>query len=269
MMPLSDDLPTRRLQLFMLLLATAFMLGGWLVSRTDLNLDWMIGLNHSVTGIDPIWSFINQFGEASAALLLMLVLTRFSRHGSALSLKCFLIGSFLSPTLKSLFSHARPLGVLESGVIHTIGVPPVSANSMPSGHSMAAIATVTVLWLCIPHANKYKPYSLMLLFFGCLVAFSRIMVGAHWPADVLAGTGLGIFIVWLAVQWELRQPWTPYLQQTKFQWFLLICELGLVIYLLRAQVHTPAEQLAFDLIATVGAAGLMSRLSFLRKKGSA
>ena len=95
------------------------------------------------------------------------------------------------------------------------------------------------------------------------------MVGAHWPADVLAGTGLGIFIVWLAVHWELRQPWTPHLQQTKFQWCLLIFELGLVIYLLRAQVHTPAEQLAFDLIATVGAAGLMSRLSFLRKKGLA
>lgn len=268
-MPLSTDLPTRRLQLSMLFTAITFMLGGWLVSRTDLNLAWMIGLNRSVTGIDPIWSFINQFGEAGAAFLLMLVLTRFSRHGSALSLKCFLIGSLLSPALKSFFSHARPLGLLEPGVIHTIGVPPVSANSMPSGHSMAAIAAVTVLWLCIPHAYKYKPYSLMLLVFGCLVAFSRIMVGAHWPADVLAGTGLGMFIVWLAVQWELRQPWTPYLQQTKFQWCLLICELGLVIYLLRAQVHTPAEQLAFDLIATVGAAGLMSRLSFLRKKGLA
>ena len=47
-----------------------------------------------------------------------------------------------------------------------------------------------------------------------------------------------------------------------------IVELGLVIYLLRANVHTPAEQLAFDLIATVGVAGLMSRLSNLRKKVS-
>jgi undecaprenyl-diphosphatase len=228
----------------------------------------MIGLNRSVTGIDPIWSFINQFGEAGAALLLMLVLTRFSRHGSALSLKCFLIGSLLSPGLKSLFAHARPLSVLEPGLIHTIGMPAAAANAMPSGHSMTAIAAVTVLWLCIPQHHKFKPYSLLLFLFGSLVVLSRIMVGAHWPSDVLAGAGLGLLVVWLAWQWELRQPWTNYLQQTHFQWCLLVVELGLVIYLLRANAHTPAEQLAFDLIATVGVAGLMSRLSHLRKKVS-
>ncbi len=133
---------------------------------------------------------------------------------------------------------------------------------------MTAIAAVTVLWLCIPQHNKFKPYSLLLFVFGSLVVLSRIMVGAHWPSDVLAGAGLGLLVVWLAWQWELRQSWTNYLQQTSFQWCLLIVELGLVIYLLRANVHTPAEQLAFDLIATVGVAGLMSRLSHLRKKVS-
>jgi undecaprenyl-diphosphatase len=127
---------------------------------------------------------------------------------------------------------------------------------------------VTVLWLCVPHTSKFKPFSLLLLVFGVLVAMSRVMVGAHWPSDVLAGAGLGLLIVWFSLQWERRQPWTKYLQQHKLQWALLICELGLVVYLIRARVHTPAEQLAFDLIATVGIAGLMSRLSFLRKKES-
>ena len=70
------------------------------------------------------------------------------------------------------------------------------------------------------------------------------------------------------LQFVNDQSWSNYLLQTNFQWFLVIVELGLVIYLLRANVHTPAEQLAFDLIATVGVAGLMSRLSNLRKKVS-
>ena len=259
---------SHRFYLYLLILSTSFVLGGLLLAGTGLNLTAMLELNQAITGIDPVWSFLTQFGDGGAALLLMLVFTRFSRHGTALSLKCFLIGSLLSPGLKSLFAHARPLSVLEPGLIHTIGMTPVAANYMPSGHSMTAIATMTVLWLCVPHTSKFKPFSLLLLVFGVLVAMSRVMVGAHWPSDVLAGAGLGLLIVWFSLQWERRQPWTKYLQQHKLQWALLICELGLVVYLIRARVHTPAEQLAFDLIATVGIAGLMSRLSFLRKKES-
>ena len=44
-----------------------------------------------------------------------------------------------------------------------------------------------------------------------MVAFSRVVVGAHWPADVLAGLGLGIWIAWLAQRWEWWWSWTPYL----------------------------------------------------------
>jgi undecaprenyl-diphosphatase len=268
MMPLKTDSRTQRLNLYLLILSASFMLSGLLLAGSNYNREAMVILNQAGTGVDWFWSFLTQFGEGGAVLLLLLVFTRFTRHGSALSLKCFVIGSLLSPALKSLFAHARPLSVLEPGVIHSIGMPPVAANSMPSGHSMTAIAAVTVLWLCIPQHLKFKPYSLLLFVFGSLVVLSRIMVGAHWPSDVLAGAGLGLLVVWLAWQWELRQSWTNYLQQTSFQWCLLIVELGLVIYLLRANVHTPAEQLAFDLIATVGVAGLMSRLSHLRKKVS-
>jgi len=160
----------------------------------------------------------------------------------------------------------RPLGVIQDGLLNSIGQPAASANSMPSGHSMTAIAAVTLLCLCLPAASKFKPIAALLVMFGSLVALSRIMVGAHWPSDVLAGGGLGILIVWLAVQWEQFQPWSNYLKQPKSQWGLMLCELGLVIYLFRLHAETPASQLAFDVIATLGIAGLMSRLSLLRKK---
>jgi membrane-associated phospholipid phosphatase len=265
MMPLTNDTHMRRLSSRLLILSVSFFLGGVLLSTLPLNQEWMVILNHMVTGADPFWSFLTQFGEGGAALLLLLVFTRFSPNGTALSLKCFLIGSLASPLLKSWFSHPRPLGVLEPGLIHTIGLPATAANAMPSGHSMTVVAAVTLLGLCLPSGGKYKIIFWAMALFGAAVALSRIMVGAHWPSDVIAGAGLGWLVVALAHEWEMRQAWEPRLRTRVAQYVLLLAETGLVIYLFLASTHTPSERLAFDLMATVGIAGALSRLSKLRQ----
>jgi undecaprenyl-diphosphatase len=226
----------------------------------------MLVLNHAVTGIDPFWSFLTQFGEGGAALLLLLVFTRFTRHGTALSLKCFLIGSLLSPLLKSWFSHPRPLVVLEPGVIHTIGVPAAAANALPSGHSMTVVAAVTLLCLFLPSGKKFKWLGLVMALFAALVVLSRVMVGAHWPSDLIAGAGVGWMVVALAQEWESRHAWEPRLRTRWAQIGLLLAEIALVTYLFMATTHTPAERLAFDLIATVGIAGALSRFAKLRQQ---
>jgi membrane-associated phospholipid phosphatase len=228
----------------------------------------MLVLNHAVAGIDPVWSFLTQFGEGGAALLLLLVFTRFTRHGTALSLKCFFIGSLLSPLLKSWFSHPRPLGVLEPGVIHTIGVPAAAANALPSGHSMTVVAAVTLLCLLLPPGGKFKLLGLVMAVFATLVVLSRVMVGAHWPSDLIAGAGVGWMVVAVAQEWESRQAWQPRLQTRWAQIALLLAEIALVTYLFLATTHTPAERLAFDLIATVGIAGALSRFTKLRQQSA-
>ncbi|MFM7801224.1 MAG: phosphatase PAP2 family protein [Limnohabitans sp.] len=226
----------------------------------------MLALNRSVTGIDPIWSFLTQFGEGGAALLLLLVCMRFTSHGTALTLKCFLMGSLLSPLLKALFSHPRPLGVLEPGLIHAIGVPASAANAMPSGHSMTAVVAVTLLCLYLPSGRKFKFLGFLLAIFAALVVLSRVMVGAHWPSDLIAGAGAGWMVVAIAQAWESRQRWEPRLQTRWAQIALLLTVLGLVTYLFMATTHTAAERLAFDLIATVGIADALSRLTQLRRR---
>jgi len=226
----------------------------------------MIWLNHLTPGVDPLWSFLTQFGEGGAALLLLLVFTRFSRIGTAVSLKVFLLGSLLSPALKAWVASPRPLGVFDAGLINTIGNPPASANSMPSGHSMTVFAAVAVLCLCFSLKGKRWPLAVLLALFATLVAVSRVMVGAHWPADVLAGAGLGLLAAWLALAWENLRPWQPYLQTRTAHGCLLLTEVVLVGYLLSAATATSAERLAFDLIATVGIAGALSRLSFIRRQ---
>jgi len=268
MMPLTHDTQMRRLNLRLFILSTCFFLGGVLLSTSVFNQVWMLLLNHLVSGVDPAWSFLTQFGEGGAALLLLLVFTRFSRQGTALSLKCFLIGSLASPLLKSWFAHPRPLGVMEPGLIHTIGMPAAAANAMPSGHSMTVVAAATLLILCLPSGRKFKWLSLLVALFASMVALSRIMVGAHWPSDVIAGAGVGWMVVVMAREWEWRQAWEQRLQTRWAQIGLLLTELGLVTYLFMATTHTHSERLAFDLIATVGIAGALSRWSHLRQQSA-
>ena len=104
--------------------------------------------------------------------------------------------------------------------------------------------------------------------FATLVVLSRVMVGAHWPSDLIAGAGVGWMVVAVAQEWESRQAWQPRLQTRWAQIALLLAEIALVTYLFLATTHTPAERLAFDLIATVGIAGALSRFTKLRQQSA-
>jgi membrane-associated phospholipid phosphatase len=53
------------------------------------------------------------------------------------------------------------------------------------------------------------------------IAVSRIAVGAHWPADVLVGGGLGLMVGWLA--WRFPFPW-PTKKEFAFPWLPVLLE---------------------------------------------
>jgi hypothetical protein len=254
-----------RLTFLLWLCSGVFLVCGLCLFFSPLNLQAMLWLNHLTPGLDGFWSFITQFGEGGAALLWLLVITRFSPGGNAVSLKVFLLGSLLSPLLKSWVASPRPLGVIQAGLLNSIGQPPSGSNSMPSGHSMTVFAAMAVIFLSYRFKARHWPVAVLLALLAALVALSRVMVGAHWPADVLAGAGAGLALAWLAWRWESLQAWQPQLQTRNAQWCLLLTEAILTVYLLSASTVTSAERLAFDLIATVGIAGAVSRWLFIRR----
>ncbi len=96
-------------------------------------------------------------------------------------------GSGLVASLvKNAFGRARPEH-LSPGAVFELHPFAFSAKfaSFPSGHSTTAGATAMVLALLFPALRR------PILAAGALVAVSRILLDAHFPADVIAGFGFG------------------------------------------------------------------------------
>lgn len=66
-------------------------------------------------------------------------------------------------------------------------------SSFPSGHTLVVAAFATAIVLCV---NRVWPPArglalLAAISWICLVAFSRLVLGVHWPTDVLAAACIG------------------------------------------------------------------------------
>ena len=78
---------------------------------------------------------------------------------------------------------------------------PMRGNSFPSGHAANNFAMATVV------ALFYRRWGWLAFLPASIVAYSRIYVGSHWPADVLvscflgAGTALAV-VAGLAAVWR-------------------------------------------------------------------
>jgi undecaprenyl-diphosphatase len=101
------------------------------------------------------------------------------------------IGVVISLTLKAVFQRARP------ALAPLVGA---AGYSFPSGHSMNAMVFYSAIaYLALRYATQ-RPASLLVVVLSAVVVlavgFSRVYLGVHYPADVLAGYAVGA--CWLA-----------------------------------------------------------------------
>ena len=114
----------------------------------------------------------------------------------------YLLDGLLLGILKPLLDFPRPPLALPLDSVHIVGIAEYH-HSLPSGHSSFAMLTVASLW---PILNRWWRMAgvLSALWVGC----SRVSLGAHFPADVLAGflSSLAVvLLVYTAVQTLIRR----------------------------------------------------------------
>lgn len=92
----------------------------------------------------------------------------------------------LYKVIKSLAARARPCAVSTTIVLSTA---PLDQYSFPSGHTMHAVAFSMI-------ATAHHPeFAWALVPLSCLIAMSRVVIGLHYPTDVLAGGMIGAYVV--------------------------------------------------------------------------
>lgn len=72
-------------------------------------------------------------------------------------------------------------------------IPPLDHYSFPSGHTLHAVSFSTV---AIAH---YSELAWLLVPFSLLVAASRVVLGLHYPSDVLVAIALGLGLGYVSI----------------------------------------------------------------------
>lgn len=153
------------------------------------------------TGAAP-WPALTVLGDTVVALALFGPLAvRRPQLLWALALSA-LITALVVHGIKPLLLYPRPPAVLAPDAITVIG-PAYMRKAFPSGHTATVFVAAGLVWM---HLQSLRLRMFALVMAVC-VGLSRIVVGVHWPLDVLAGSAIGWLSAyagsWLAVRWPL------------------------------------------------------------------
>lgn len=94
-------------------------------------------------------------------------------------------GGLVTTLLKHVTCRARPF-LPEAGAFHPPFCLQSGMDSFPSGHSALAFAIAAIL------AGSYPRLSPLCYLAATMVGMSRVVVGVHYPSDVLAGAAIGL-----------------------------------------------------------------------------
>lgn len=196
-----------------------------------------LNLFHAINGLSPgvpqwLQLAITDLGHGSTLGTIVLICLLRRPELMPQVLTASLLSMILVPLLKQYFDAPRPAATLD--FLYIVGETRLH-HSFPSGHSTSAFLFAgTLLMVMQDKKSKWA-----LLMGASMVALSRILVGAHWPVDVLAGALLGLSCAYIA-------SYIPLVRMSPKRWGVMAGVL--LITLLACQYKETSQQMAWQII---------------------
>ncbi|SMF61288.1 phosphatase PAP2 family protein [Allosphingosinicella indica] len=125
--------------------------------------------------------------------VIWLVRRQSRRSRAAILIFTVLVGRMFVELQKITFGRLRP-----TDEFHLVTV---DSFSFPSGHAANATITYLAIALLLPQARSGKAMAVGAAFIlAAAIGLSRIVLGVHWPSDVMAGWAFGLFWVFLCLR---------------------------------------------------------------------
>lgn len=157
---------------------------------------WCLRVNHLCARRDirAYFALVSRLGDGGFWYGLMLTMALFDgASGLRAGLHLALTGAtalLLYRILKRWTRRPRPCA---SDIRIRAWVAPLDEFSFPSGHTLHAVALTLV---ALAH---YPVLAWLLIPFTASIAVSRVVLGLHYPSDVLAATGIGSALAGLSL----------------------------------------------------------------------
>ena len=146
--------------------------------------------------LTPFFVFITKLGDVGMiwiVLTLILMCNKKTRKTCVISAVALLLSLlFCNVLLKNLVQRVRPYEVIDT---LTILVERQKDFSFPSGHTSASFAAGIVFLKNLP-----RKFGVPAVILACLISFSRLYIGVHYPTDVICSIVFGVVLAFLSEQ---------------------------------------------------------------------
>ncbi|MFT4937821.1 MAG: undecaprenyl-diphosphatase [Paraglaciecola sp.] len=158
------------------------------LTKTDMELfNWLFKLTAEH---DCRWvKWLSKTGDGQIYLFIGLMLWMFEPQDGKLFLYTALLAYALElpiyVVLKKCLKRQRPCHMLHNFKAH---ITPSDKFSLPSGHTAAAFLMASLI------SAFYPSLTIIVYVWAAFIGFSRVLLGVHYPSDILAGVLLGMSI---------------------------------------------------------------------------
>jgi undecaprenyl-diphosphatase len=164
-----------------------------LITKADTHLFyWLYGF--TAKGNCRAVKWISKTGDGHLYLIAGVLLWLFeAQHGTIFFYAGLLAYALELPVylgLKHLFKRQRPCDLFGNLTAH---LTPSDKFSLPSGHTAAAFLMASLI------AYFYPSVSVLVYCWATTIGLSRVLLGVHYPTDIMAGALLGLSFSYLSL----------------------------------------------------------------------